>query len=147
MIKMTGHNWDEVAEPDIYSCFGDGDDVLVIGWILKRNDEGNCVFYRMGECTIYSCRPMICRCYPFFMGEEGVEIMHCEGLGKKMKNEDAMGIAQALKRYEIKKLQSYIRIIEQVGDKLSFANLRMLPRGFSGEVLVCDNERISRWTL
>lgn len=73
--------------------------------------------------------------------------MHCEGLGKKMKNEDAMGIAQALKRYEMKKLQSYIRIIEQVGDKLSFANLRMLPRGFSGEVLVCDNERISRWTL
>jgi len=144
---MTGRDWDEVAEPDVYSSFSDNGDVLVIGWILKRNDEGNCVFYRMGECTIYSCRPMICRCYPFFMGEEGVEIMHCDGLGNKMENEDAMGIALALKRYEMKKLQSYIRIIEQVGDKLSFANLRMLPRGFSGEVLVCDNERISRWTL
>jgi Fe-S-cluster containining protein len=147
IIKMTGRKWDEVAEPDIYSCFSDGDDVMVIGWILKRNDEGDCVFYRMGECTIYSCRPMICRCYPFFMGEEGIEIMHCEGLGKKMKNEDAMRIAQVLKRYEIKKLQSYIGIIGQVGDKLSLAKLRTLPRGFSGEILVCDNEGISRWTL
>jgi len=49
IIKMTGHKWDEVAEPDIYSCFSDGDDVLVIGWILKRNEEDNCTFYRNGN--------------------------------------------------------------------------------------------------
>ena len=73
--------------------------------------------------------------------------MHCDGLGKKITNENAVEIGLSLKRYEIKKLQSYIRIIGQVGDKLSIANLRMLPRGFSGEVLVCDNEGISRRTL
>ena len=89
IIKMTGCNWDEVAEPDIYSCFSDCDDVLVIGWILKRNDEDKCVFYRKGRCTIYRCRPLICRCYPFFMGENGIEIMHCDSLQEIKTNENA----------------------------------------------------------
>lgn len=144
---MTGRNWDEVAEPDVYSCFSDSTDALIIGWILKRNDEGNCFFYRMGECTIYSCRPMICRCYPFFMGEEDVEIMHCDGLGKKTTNENAVEIGLSLKRYEIKKLQSYIRIIGQVGDKLDIAKMKSLPINYSGDVLVFDGETISRREL
>lgn len=147
IIKATGHNWDEVAEPDIYSSFSNGDDVLVIGWILKRNDEDNCVFYRNGECTIYSCRPLICRCYPFFMGEEGVEIMHCEGLGKKTLNENTLEIGKSLKRYELKKLHSYIRIIEQIGDKMNIATLKSLPEKYSGDVLVLDGESVSRCKL
>lgn len=148
IIKMTGRKWDEVAGPDIYSCFSKGCDVqLVIGWILKRNEEDNCVFYRNGECTIYSCRPLICRCYPFFMGDEGVEIMHCEGLGKKTLNENALEIGRALKRYEIKKLHSYIRIIEQIGDKLDIATMKSLPEKYSGDVLVFDGESVSRCKL
>jgi len=146
-IMKTGLKWDEVAQPDIYSCFSDDDKILVIGWILRRNDEETCVFYKNGGCTIYSCRPMICRCYPFFMGEGEIEIMHCSGLGLEANNENAAEIGLALKRFEIKKLQSYIRIMEQMGDKLSITNLGMLPCGFSGEILVCDNEGISRWTL
>ena len=144
IIKTTGRKWEEVAEPDIYSCLSDGGDTIAIGWILKRSEDGNCIFYGDGECTIYSCRPMICRCYPFFMGDGGVEIMHCEGLATRMKNEDATGIAQALKRYEIKKLQSYIKIMRHLGERLRFAGLRMLPRDFSGEVMVYDGEGISR---
>lgn len=144
IIKTTGRSWNEVAEPDIYSCFSEGDDVLVIGWILKRNDDENCVFYWNGECTIYSCRPMICRCYPFFIREEGVEIMHCNGLGNTTANEQAKEIGRALKRYEIKKLQSYIRIIGQIGDKLNLASFKSLPARYSGEVIVFDGERISK---
>jgi Fe-S-cluster containining protein len=100
IIKNTGLMWDEVVQPDIYSCFSD-DDILVIGWILRRNHEETCIFYKNGGCTIYSCRPMICRCYPFFMGEEGIEIMHCSGLGKVADNENAAEIGLALKRFEI----------------------------------------------
>ncbi len=148
IIKNTGHRWNEVAEPDIYSCFSEGDDVSVIGWILKRNDDDNCVFYKNGECTIYSCRPMICRCYPFFIKEENVEIMHCNGLGKMMgkmtATEQAKEIGIALKRYELMKLQNYIKIIEQIGDKLNMASIKSLTASYSGEVIVFDGEKISR---
>jgi len=147
IMKTTGRKWDEVAQPDIYSCFSDDDNILVIGWILRRNDEETCVFYRKGGCTIYSCRPMICRCYPFFMGEVGVEIMHCNGLGKVADIENAVEIGLALKRFEMKKLQSYIRIMEQLGDKLIPNNLRALSGNYSGDVLVLDGETISKRRL
>ena len=140
IMKGTGLKWNDVAQPDIYSCLSDGDKIYAIGWLLRRNDAGNCVFYRDGACTIYDFRPMICRCYPFFMDERGVEVMHCEGLGKEMARESAEGMALALKRYEIKKLRSYIRIMAQLGEKLSFANLVTLPCGYEGEVFVCDGE-------
>jgi len=81
------------------------------------------------------------------MGKEGVEIMHCEGLGKNTLNENALEIARALKRFEIKKLHSYIRIIEQIGDKLNIASMKSLPEKFSGDVLVFDGESVSRCKL
>jgi len=143
IMKTTGLKWDEVAQPDIYSCFSDDGKILVIGWILRRNDEETCVFYKNGECTIYSCRPMICRCYPFFMGEGGIEIMHCSGLGKVADNKNVVDIALALKRFEIKKLQSYIRIMKQMGKKLNIANIKSLPEKYSGDVFVFDGESIS----
>jgi len=147
VMKGIGLKWDDVAQPDIYSCLSDGDKIWSIGWILRRNDAGECFFYRDGACTIYEFRPMICRCYPFFMGERGVEVMHCEGLGKEMAREKAEEIALMLKRYEMKKLRSYISIMAQLGDKLSFTNLQMLPRGYEGEVFVYDGEGISWWRL
>ncbi len=147
IIRGTGMQWDEIAQPDIYSCLLDGDNIWVIGWILRRNDAGDCIFYRNSTCTIYRWRPMICRCYPFFMGDKSVDIMHCKGLVNKITKESAAEMGKLLKRYEIKKLRSYIRIIEQIGDRLKIANLRMLPREYSSEVFVCDGEAISRRCL
>ncbi len=142
IIKGTGLKWDEIAEPDIYSCLSDGEKIIAIGWLLRRNEEGECIFYRKNECTIYELRPMICRCYPFFPGEQGVEVMRCNGLWNKMTMESAEEMARMLKRYEMKKLRSYVGIISQLGDKLNFANLRPLPRDYSGEILVYDGERM-----
>jgi Fe-S-cluster containining protein len=142
IMKGTGIKWDDAAQPDIYSCLSDGDSIYAIGWLLRRSDAGECVFYRDGACTIYEFRPMICRCYPFFMDEGSVEVMHCEGLGNEMARESAEGMALALKRYEIKKLRSYISIMAQLGDKLNFVNLVALPHGYEGEVLVCDGEAV-----
>lgn len=143
IVRMTGCKWEEVAEPDRFSCLCEGDDVLAIGWILKRNNEGNCTFYSNGKCSIYDHRPVICRIYPFFMKDCGVEIMHCNGLGKEMKPEDAAEAGMILKRYEMKKLQSYIRIIEQIGDKLNFVRMKSLHDDHSGYVTVYDGENIS----
>ncbi|HEX7627682.1 MAG TPA: YkgJ family cysteine cluster protein [Candidatus Methanoperedens sp.] len=147
IIKMTGCKWDEVAKPDIYSCFSDGSEVKVIGWILKRSDEEKCIFYRNDLCTIYSCRPLICRCYPFFMGERGIEIMYCNSLKKITQHENAMEIGKNLKLYEIQKLQSYIKIIEQIGHKLNIDSMKSLPDNYSGNIIVFDGEMISKCNI
>lgn len=143
IIKSTGKKWDEVAQPDIYSCLSDGDKIWAIGWILRRNDKNECIFYRKSECAIYPYRPLICRCYPFFMGEQGIDIMRCNGLGNEITKESVEEMVLMVKRYEMKKLRSYIGIMAQLGDKLSLANLRPLPGNYSGGVLVCDGEGIS----
>ncbi|MCX9085605.1 MAG: YkgJ family cysteine cluster protein [Candidatus Methanoperedens sp.] len=147
IMKETGLNWDEVVQPDIYSCFSDNDKIFVIGWILRRNDDETCVFYKKGGCTIYTCRPMICRCYPFFMGDNGAEVMHCSGLRKDADHENAENIALALKRFDIKKLRSYIRIMEQIDDRLNANNMLVLPGNFSGEIYVLDGETTSKRIL
>jgi len=143
IVKGTGMKWDDVAQPDTYSCLSDGDNLLAIGWILRRNEEGNCIFYRSGACTIYEWRPIICRCYPFFMGGKCVDIMRCEGLGNKISREKAGEMARMLKRYEIKKLRNYIGILGQIGERLNFTNLRLLPSGYSGDIIICDGETLS----
>jgi len=81
------------------------------------------------------------------MGEGRVEIMHCNGLQENTANKNAVKIARALKRFEIKKLQSYVRIIEQIGDKLNIATMKSLPEKYSGDVLVFDGESVSRCKL
>jgi hypothetical protein len=52
-----------------------------------------------------------------------------------------------VKRYEIKKLQSYIGIISQLGAKLDFSNLHSLPKDFFGDVLICDGVALSQLNL
>ncbi len=147
IMKGTGMNWDEIAQPDVYSCLSDGEKIMAIGWILRRNYKNECIFYRKNECSIYEWRPMICRCYPFFMGEQGVEVMHCNGLGNRTTMESAEEMARLLKRYELKKLRSYIGIIAQLGDALDFANLQALPCNYSDDVFVYDGKTVSRRRL
>jgi Fe-S-cluster containining protein len=144
IMKGKGVQWDEIVHPDIYSCLDDGKNIRVIGWILQRNNKDDCIFYRSGACTIYEWRPMICRCYPFFMAEQEIEVMHCEGKKNKIEKENAKQIAFLVKRYEMKKIRNYIGIISQLGEKLRLTDLIPMPCGYEGEVIVCDGDTISR---
>lgn len=147
IMKLTGMAQKEIAAPDIYSCIKDKNELWIIGWILRRKDNGECIFLTNGECSIYSHRPMICRCYPFFLEEYSVDIMQCSGLKSHMNEIDAKRIGLLLKRYEIKKLQNYTGIIEKLGDILDISNLCSLPSDFSGTVIVCDGEKNTRCNL
>ncbi|MCX9015054.1 MAG: hypothetical protein OIN89_09755 [Candidatus Methanoperedens sp.] len=69
--------------------------------------------------------------------------MHCEKGNEELTENCAAEIGLVLKRYEIKKLQSYIRIIKQMGEKLKLSNLHQLPENYSGKVFVCDGETVS----
>lgn len=147
IMKGKGLQWDEIAQPDIYSCLDDGKNISLIGWILRRGDNSNCVFHRNGGCSIYELRPMICRCYPFFIGEQGIEVMQCGGkkndIGDLKAKQMAREMALLVKRYEMKKLRNYIGIIYLLGEKLRLSDLLQLPHRYEGEVIVYDGETIS----
>jgi len=148
IMKGKGLQWNEIAQPDIYSCLDDGKKFRLIGWILQRGDNSNCVFYRNGGCSIYEWRPIICRCYPFFIGEQRIEVMHCEGKNNIVHGENAKPMAREMsllvKRYEMKKIRNYIGIISWMGTKLRLSQLVPLPHGYEGEVIVYDGETISQ---
>lgn len=141
IMKGTGLQWDQIAEPDIYSCLDDGKNIRAIGWILRRSEKDECIFYGSGGCNIYESRPLICRCYPFLMDEHDVDIIHCEEAKRRIDVRSAKQIALLVKRYELQKLRNYLGIISQLGDKLKLADLHPLPDGYDGEVIVCDGER------
>lgn len=142
-MKGTGLQWDMIAQPDIFSCLDDGEDIRTIGWILRRKDNGDCVFYGDCQCGIYEWRPMICRCYPFFTDGSDVEVMHCEGGKNRIDKMSADLFALMVKRYEIKKLRSYTGIILQLGTKLKLHDLRPLPPYYEGKVTVYDGESVT----
>ena len=144
IIKGKGLQWDEIVQPDIYSCLYDGKNIRLIGWMLKRSENGTCIFHKNCGCSIYKWRPMICRCYPFFKGEQGIEVMHCEAKKNKIDKEKAIEMALLVKRYEMKKLMNYIGIISWLGKKLRLSDLFQLPHGYEGEVIVCDGVTISQ---
>ncbi len=146
-MKGTGKQWDEIAQPDIYSCLNDGRNIRAIGWILLRSDNGDCIFYRNRTCMIYEWRPMICRCYPFFKGDGNLEVMHCEAKKSVINYETANQMAFLVKRYEMQKLRSYMKIILQLGEKLRSTDLCSLPADFNGEIIVCDGEGIKKLLL
>jgi Fe-S-cluster containining protein len=91
----TAHAWQEVAEP--YPEFiedGQGSR-YTFGWCLKRTSD-RCMFLEQGRCAVYDQRPWICRTYPFMLGEEGLMVFDCPGLGREIAEEDALAIARCL---------------------------------------------------
>ena len=39
-------------------------------YVMKKTDEGRCVFLKNNACTIYQVRPLVCRYYPFELNME-----------------------------------------------------------------------------
>jgi len=115
--------------------------MIAIGWILRRDASGNCIFYSGNSCSIYEWRPLICSCYPFFIDGAVVEVMQCGGLHRRMTARRAELMGWLLRRYEIKKLQSYINIVRQLGSRLDIASLRVITGDYPDKVIVCDGER------
>lgn len=35
-------------------------------WLLREKENGDCVFFRDGRCSVYEARPLQCRLYPFW---------------------------------------------------------------------------------
>lgn len=120
IMDGTGYDLLDVVEPDIYSCIR-GSRMLVTGWIMKRRPDGTCRFFDDGEnrCGIYEHRPLVCRCFPFFLDGSGMlEVRHCYGTHQQMDEQEAGEMGEVLLRYHISKIENYVALCEGIGDEL-----------------------------
>jgi hypothetical protein len=111
----TGLEWLEVVSPpeegewDKDGCFH------TLEWRLGKEKE-SCRFHQNGRCTIYSCRPMLCRTYPFYL--DNGELMHseCRGLGCKIESEEADELAGQLVKRHLLEIREAILLLERYRD-------------------------------
>ncbi len=137
-IQAEGYDWRDVARPMPFGLQEGPDESEgeTFEWALQTDSCGDCAFYEdgagdePGACTVHADRPLICRTYPFSVGDlnedgglgttepmggvvdqEGMVRAHeCEGLGRDISREDAEDLARALKRRAIRELQEAIGV-------------------------------------
>lgn len=66
--------------------------IHTFGWMLQRDESGRCIFLddETKKCAIYDVRPGLCRTYPFYLSESGIEECECEGLRQNSKTDAAL---------------------------------------------------------
>jgi Fe-S-cluster containining protein len=115
----TGQLWLEIVGPpeegewDKDGCFH------TLEWRLVKesaSEGASCRFYQNSRCSIYSCRPMLCRTYPFYLDND--ELMHseCRGLGCKIESEEAEELAEQLVKRYLLEIQEAIHLLERYRD-------------------------------
>ena len=125
IVEATGLEWLDVVDPDIYSGIK-GEEILAIGWILKRKADGSCAFFDVENksCTIYKDRPLICRCYPFFLDGDGrLVVRHCRAALRAIEKDDVKIQGRLLVEYLTAKTRNYIAIAEGLKDVLDLDRL------------------------
>jgi Fe-S-cluster containining protein len=140
-IQNGEYDWRDVARPMPFGLTEGDEGGETFEWALRTDSCGDCTFYEEGTddeagvCTVYADRPLICRTYPFSVGnvderqrnegdglgatepmggvveQEGMVRAHeCEGLGRDISREDAEELAAALKKRAIRELEEAIGV-------------------------------------
>ena len=135
LIAATEGEWNEVVRPMPFGLDENGTG-RTLEWALETDACGDCAFYdpdRPGEggCTVYADRPLLCQTYPFRLAVEagptplgdevdraGPVVAHeCEGLGASIDREEALSLAETLKRRSIRELEE-MRGVRSVADRV-----------------------------
>lgn len=144
IVEATGLDRLDIVEPDIYSGIG-GEKTWAIGWILKRTADGSCAFFDVESksCTIYEDRPLICRCYPFFLDSDGrLVVRHCRAARRAIEKDEVEVQGRLLIEYLAAKTRNYIAIAEGLKDVLDLDRLCHI-KAEDGQVLyVFDGENM-----
>jgi hypothetical protein len=64
------------------------------------------------RCGIYASRSMICRTYPFYIGNGRLQTSECEGLGDDISLEDSLVLARELVDRYVAEIKDTILIYE-----------------------------------
>lgn len=106
-------------------------DIHTFEWVLKKNDNGNCIFLKEKLCEIYECRPFICKTYPFYLLDGKLEFCECMGIGGNIGDRESLEMARVLKERYVFEIRESMAVFE----KFNGFN----PSG-SGRVCVHDSE-------
>lgn len=85
------------------------------GWILKRENDGNCIFLQENKnrCSVYPVRPMLCATYPFYIEGLNLQICECEGLNQPISTEESLEFAKLLLFRYVQELEDMLLVYEK----------------------------------
>lgn len=106
----------------------------VMGYALKNNQEGNCIFYTGSRCKHYEIRPSVCRIYPYMLHREedeqgNVGFRQVSGLSEhgtyhnEIDNAACHDIFEDVKKYETAFLDQKIRFMDLIKNHFKKQNL------------------------
>ena len=121
VMDTHGMTPDEVCEPSL-PWFIDGKGILhCFEWVLNRHSSGDCKFIQHDNtCMLYQQRPWICRTYPFFLAftngaaKPDIMVSECRGVGRPMKEGEAIKLAELLKGRLLAEITEEIRLLENL---------------------------------
>ena len=114
VMASTGLGWLDIARPHESVDVDDMGFIRTFEWVLRKKKNGDCAFLEGGKCTIYACRPLICRTYPMRLEAEALELYECDGLGAGT-TDNAPQMADALIKRQISETSEAIALLEKYG--------------------------------
>lgn len=116
---------------NIYESIAGGESVEQVR--SSGGEEGKCVFLRGGECSIYRCRPVICRTHGYPVSVEG-RVDFCPQNFKNIKNIDSGYIldVEALNRALVSINLAFLR----ENDKEFFSSERIVLADLKNRILL-----------
>ncbi len=122
IMEAQNLGWDDVCKPSTPQFIDNSKTLHSFEWELNRHSNGACTFLNEDNtCSIYSCRPWICRTYPFYLGFKDnrstpmLNISECEGVGNRVfSKDDARELASVLKARLISEIHEEIQLLEHL---------------------------------
>jgi len=125
IMAFTGREWLDVAQPPDSDDFDSEGNRHTFEWVLRRNEDGDCVFLEGNRCTIYVVRPHICRTYPFMLSGDKTEVYECDGKqcpdvsSARPDGRDISAAARGLKDRQVAELREAIELLRRFDPFLS----------------------------
>jgi len=121
IVDTHGMTPGEVCEPSIPQFIDDSGTLHCFEWVLNRHSNGDCIFIRVDNtCMLYQQRPWICSTYPFFLAftnraiKPDIKVSECRGVGRPIKKEDAIKLAELLKGRLLAEITEETRLLENL---------------------------------
>lgn len=122
IMEVTGLSWLEVAKPPASGEVDDKGRMHTFEWHLKqkrieehgtvkRQKVQTCRFLKHNRCTIYECRTLLCRTYPFYMSDMKLCVGPCEGLGVSISKRECLKLAGVIKERYVEDMNQMILLL------------------------------------
>lgn len=121
IMDTNGMALDDICEPSVPQFIDHSGMLHCFEWVLKRHSNGDCRFIQTDNtCMLYQQRPWICSTYPFFLlftngaTIPDIRVSECKGIGRPMKEDDAIKLAELLKDRLMAEITEEIRLLENL---------------------------------